>query len=128
MSGADCTSLWVVSEDAEGVCVLHESLVGDMDILVVLNGLCQSVLDGLIKLVKKKNEDKHSNQTDGTYLSSNGSLDAVRREWSSLLSEGAVINRVEVLCGNNSAVSLCEGVDEVQSALSGILAILQKER
>ena len=24
-----------------------------MDILVVLNGLCQSVLDGLIKLVKK---------------------------------------------------------------------------
>ena len=25
-----------------------------MDILVVLNGLCQSVLDGLIKLVKKK--------------------------------------------------------------------------
>lgn len=126
MSGADCTSLWVVSEDAEGVCVLHESLVGDMDILVVLNGLCQSVLDGLIKLVK--NEDTHSNQADGTYLSSNGSLDAVRREWSSLLSEGAVINRVEVLCGNNGAVGLCEGVDEVQSALGGILAILQMER
>lgn len=126
MSGADCTSLWVVSEDAEGVCVLHESLVGDMDILVVLNGLCQSVLDGLIKLVK--NEDKHPNQTDGTYLSSNGSLDAVRREWSSLLGEGAVINRVEVLCGNNGAVGLCEGIDEVQSALGGILAILQMER
>ena len=126
MSGADCTSLWVVSEDAEGVCVLHESLVGDMDILVVLNGLCQSVLDGLIKLVK--NDDKHSNQADGTYLSSNGSLDAVRREWSSLLGEGAVINRVEVLCGNNGAVGLCEGIDEVQSALGGILAILQMER
>ena len=126
MSRTDCTSLWVVSEDAEGVCVLHESLVGDMDILVVLNGLCQSVLDGLIKLVN--NEDKHSNQTDGTYVSSNGSLDAVRREWSSLLGEGAVINRVEVLCGNNGAVGLCEGVDEVQSALGGILAILQMER
>ena len=126
MSRTDCTSLWVVSEDAEGVCVLHESLVGDMDILVVLNGLCQSVLDGLIKLVK--NEDKHSNQADGTYLSSNCSLDAVRREWSSLLSEGAVINRVEVLCGNNGAVGLCEGVDEVQSALGGILAILQTEQ
>ena len=126
MSRTDCTSLWVVSEDAEGVCVLHESLVGDMDILVVLNGLCQSVLDGLIKLVN--NEDKHSNQTDGTYVSSNGSLDAVRREWSSLLGEGAVINRVEVLCGNNGAVSLCEGVNEVQSALGGILAILQMER
>ena len=97
-----------------------------MDILVVLNGLCQSVLDGLIKLVN--NEDKHSNQTDGTYVSSNGSLDAVRREWSSLLGEGAVINRVEVLCGNNGAVGLCEGVDEVQSALGGILAILQMER
>ena len=126
MSRTDCTSLWVVSEDAEGVCVLHESLVGDMDILVVLNGLCQSGLDGLIKLVN--NEDKHSNQTDGTYVSSNGSLDAVRREWSSLLGEGAVINRVEVLCGNNGAVGLCEGVDEVQSALGGILAILQMER